>query len=585
MSDRPEDSKRTQPEQPPAAEESARSPDAAPQTKLSSNWFGTPSDFRPASTGTSNRLLPSWLSGIAATDSPAQTDSPQPATAEESLRRAPVENVAPREEGREVEQRAIAQHQERQTSSAHDTKVPFALEFRFQPLPLNLGAPAPSPASVAGPQPLPTPAAPIAPAAQTAKPSAPASPAESPPPHAAVPAPIPTSPAVPEVWRTPSSRLHPHGAASSPGNATLSAPQDAVTPRPSAVTHRRFLKGVVITAIAVSTAGAALVLSRGSEAPTPVTVVDPSGDASQNRPAPVNPEGRVMPAGSFTMGSPESEAGRNDDEGAVGVTLTHPFWSGTHEVTQGIWSEVMRSNPSYFSACGAECPVERISWFDSAEFMNRLSARAGLTPCYSLGDCSGTAGSGTVVGEQAPVWGRGDFECASAELVTSCSGYRFPTEAEWEFAARANTTGATYVGALEVVGKRNAPNLGKIAWYAGNSVVDYNPAFDCSAWKARELSGPRCGPKPVGLRTPNPNQLQDVLGNVWEWTSDWYKKDRSVAGVGLVDPQGPQSGEIRVFKGGSWRDSAVHSRSAARRGSRPQWRYASLGLRLARNQP
>ena len=579
MSDKPENSNLSIVSQSPPAGERKTPTDAAPRATLSSDWFGGPRAVSPASPGPGNRLLPSWLSGIAPTETPTPPHAPEEAREEIPVSRAPNDKVAPCEESRAPSPLAVPAPPTPPALVTRDAAVTATLAGSVaspaQPFLPRHGLSAPSPAPSVGAQPPRSPNPPAAPAAPAATPApAPisiATPSASSPPPTATPAP-PTA-------------AVPHQVSSSPRNATLSAPQDAVTPQPRAVTHRRFLKGVVIGAIATSAAGAALVLSRGGEAPTPGRVVDPSGDASQNRPAPVNPEGRLMPAGSFTMGSPESEAGRNDDEAAVGVTLTHSFWFGTHEVTQGIWSEVMRSNPSYFSACGAECPVERISWFDSAEFMNRLSARDGLTPCYSLGDCSGTAGSGTVVGEQAPVWGRGDFECATAELVTSCSGYRFPTEAEWEFAARANTTGATYVGALEFVSKRNAPNLSKIAWYAGNSVVDYNPAFDCSAWKARELSGPRCGPKPVGLRTPNPNQLQDVLGNVWEWTSDWYKKDRSVAGVGLVDPQGPQSGEIRVFKGGSWRDSAVHSRSAARRGSRPQWRYASLGLRLARNQP
>jgi formylglycine-generating enzyme required for sulfatase activity len=282
------------------------------------------------------------------------------------------------------------------------------------------------------------------------------------------------------------------------------------------------------------------------------------------------------------MGSSEYETGHSKDEPQSQVSLSRSYWLATHEVTQELWTRVMGSNPSYFANCGSQCPVERVSWFDTIEFMNRLSLSEGRGACYATHNCTGTPGSGTVVGKQAPVWGRGDYECSRVDAIANCTGYRFPTEAEWEFAARANTTTATYNGNLDNLGRRNAPNLGRIAWYAGNAVVDYEPQYPCADWTEREVYGVGCGPKSVGLLPANTLGLYDTMGNVWEWTGDWWGTYRPSASA---DPRGPSTGDIRVFKGGSWRDDAALSRAASRRGSKPQYRYGSLGIRLARNQP
>jgi formylglycine-generating enzyme required for sulfatase activity len=242
------------------------------------------------------------------------------------------------------------------------------------------------------------------------------------------------------------------------------------------------------------------------------------------------PEGRLgvacdlpvvrVRAGSFTMGSPSSEEGHSSDEAQHQVTLTRDFWLGATEVTQAQWRAVMGSNPSYFDDCDA-CPVERVSWDDAVAFLNALSDREGLARCYD-----GASFKGLV-----------------------CEGYRLPTEAEWEYAARAGTTGARY------------GDLGAIAWHAGNS-------------------GGRTGP--VGEKQPNAWGLHDMLGNVWEWVHDWYASYPSGA---VSDPQGPSSGGYRVFRGGGWSDEARSARAAFRVGDAPANRGGFLGLRAARSVP
>ena len=237
---------------------------------------------------------------------------------------------------------------------------------------------------------------------------------------------------------------------------------------------------------------------------------DPSPPAAGSSwKSPLGMEFAWVSAGEFEMGSPEGEAGREDDEVQHGVRISEGFWLGKYEVTQGEWQAVMGTNPSGFPECGARCPVEQVSWEDVQEFIRRLNERE--------------SGSGYV--------------------------YRLPTEAEWEYAARAGTTGARH------------GELDSIAWYDGNSSET---------------------PHPVGEKRANGWGLHDMLGNVWEWTADWYG-GRYPSGT-VTDPRGPSTGSYRVYRGGSWGIYARDVRSANRRGYSPGGRYYGIGFRLVRTE-
>ena len=262
---------------------------------------------------------------------------------------------------------------------------------------------------------------------------------------------------------------------------------------------------------------------------------------------------RIAP-GSFTMGSPNSEEGRDDDETQHRVTITRAYCLKATEVTQGEWQAVMGSNPSQFTGCGANCPVEQVSWEDAVRFANALSKREGLQECYRGSDFVGV----------------------------TCTGYRLPTEAEWEYAARAGTTSALYTGNLTIRGQNHGPELNSIAWYGGNSGVNYSNGFDCSGWAEKQFASSTCGPHPVATKTANAWGLYDMLGNVWEWTSDWYGSYPSGT---TSDPAGAQAGSYRVFRGGSWFYDARSVRAAYRHGNTPGYRSYSLGFRLSRTAP
>ena len=228
-------------------------------------------------------------------------------------------------------------------------------------------------------------------------------------------------------------------------------------------------------------------------------------------------------AGRFMMGSPDSEAGRYDDEGPQHqVTISKGFEMQTTEVTQSLWVSVMGANPSRFQKsenCPGEfkttnnipmCPnnpVEQVIWDEAQAFISKLNAKAdGHT-------------------------------------------YRLPTEAEWEYAARAGTTGA-YAGDLDAM-----------AWYDINSGYMSHP---------------------VAKKQANAWGLFDMHGNVWEWTADWYA---AYSASQVTDPVGPSSGSVRVLRGGGWHDTAQDCRSANRSNGAPDGRDSDLGFRLLRTSP
>jgi formylglycine-generating enzyme required for sulfatase activity len=157
--------------------------------------------------------------------------------------------------------------------------------------------------------------------------------------------------------------------------------------------------------------------------------------------------------------------------------------------------------------------------------------------------------------------------------------YTLPTEAQWEYACRAGTTGMGWKGDFRILGDFNSPELGSIAWYGGNSQFKFLNGIDSSAWSDKEVDHKRAGTQIVGGKVANPWGLYDVLGNVWEWCSDWYGAFPSGS---VTDPSGPSEGSRRVIRGGCWNNYARDCRSARRSGtSDPKLRIKSLGFRLS----
>jgi formylglycine-generating enzyme required for sulfatase activity len=242
-------------------------------------------------------------------------------------------------------------------------------------------------------------------------------------------------------------------------------------------------------------------------APPPVAepAARPPEPVREDGPLPLS-EFVLIRSGSFQMGYPDAGT---DQQPVHAVILSKEFYLQRSEVTQGQWRSVMGANPSQFTACGDDCPVERVSWHDVQAFIEALNAK------YP---------------------GR---------------NYRLPTEAEWEYAARAD------VGR----GYEDTGTLDEAAWFDANSGARTHP---------------------VESKRANPWGLYDVHGNVAEWVTDWYRADYYRLGP-AVDPPGPKDGAARVVRGGSWGSSQRFVGTLGRMDRDPFTRDFNIGFRLARD--
>ncbi|MBF0108537.1 MAG: formylglycine-generating enzyme family protein [Magnetococcales bacterium] len=254
---------------------------------------------------------------------------------------------------------------------------------------------------------------------------------------------------------------------------------------------------------------------------------------------------RWIPPGRFWMGSPEDEPGRYKYEGPRHeVTIEKGYWLFDTPCTQALWQAVMDGNPSRFKT--PDRPVEEVSWDDVQEFLQRINNR--LT---------------------------------GLDLV-------LPSEAQWEYACRADTTTALYTGDIGIIGKNNAPVLDSIAWYGGNSGVDFklDKGADSKGWSEKQYPHEKAGTHPVGRKAPNPWGLYDMLGNVWEWCADhWHNRYEGAPVDGAPWLDEGEAGGDRVIRSGSWLDGARIVRSAYRYGNFSGNRGDSLGFRCARVHP
>ena len=220
--------------------------------------------------------------------------------------------------------------------------------------------------------------------------------------------------------------------------------------------------------------------------------------------------------GTFTMGSPAAQPGRQPDELQRVITITRPFFLGIREVTQAEWSIVMGASPSHFANC-SHCPVESVNFYDVDRFLANLNAQS-----------------------------------------TSLR-FRLPSEAEWEFACRAGTSGPGFVEPAPTPDQAN---------------IDARSGAKQGAPSSRV----RGATAPVGSYPPNRWGLFDMQGNVWEWTNDWYgdyqANDRT-------DPRGPSTGSRRVIRGGSWFFDRNSARCGLRYSHSPEDSGFSLGFRVA----